>query len=116
MAPATLHPEALTAAYVCGGIPGTPPDPDEVYRRTFARAAGKTADFYRRYPQDRAVVAAIADRLAGGGVTLPDGTPLSVRRFQTLGSDGIGSGRVFGRLRSMIRDRGGERRPGRSVD
>ncbi|MCX4403838.1 alpha/beta hydrolase [Streptomyces sp. NBC_01764] len=86
-------PEALTACYVCGGIPGTPPDPDEVYRRTFDRVAGKTADFYRRYPQDVAAVAAIADRLAAGDVTLPDGSPLSVRRFQTLGGDlGFGAG------------------------
>lgn len=86
-------PEALTACYVCGGIPGTPPDPDEVYRRTFDRVAGKTADFYRRYPQDVAAVAAIADRLAAGDVTLPDGSPLSVRRFQTLGGElGFGAG------------------------
>lgn len=86
-------PEALTACYVCGGIPGTPPDPEEVYRRTFDRVAGKTADFYRRYPQDVAAVAAIADRLAAGDVTLPDGSPLSVRRLQTLGGDlGFGAG------------------------
>ncbi|MFI5937482.1 alpha/beta fold hydrolase [Actinoplanes sp. NPDC051494] len=82
-------PEALTACYVCGGIPGLPADPDEVYRRTFDRIAGKTADFYRRYPQDVATVAAIADRLAGGTY------PLSVRRFQTLGGDlGFGTGHV----------------------
>lgn len=80
-------PQALAACYVCGGIPGTPADPDEVYRRTFTRAEAKTADFYRRYPQDVDAIAAIADRLAEGGVELPDGSPLSVRRFQTLGGD-----------------------------
>ena len=88
-------PEALTACYVCGGIPGLPPDPAEVYRRTFTRAAAKTADFYDRYPQDVAAVAAIADRLAAGDVLLPDGSPLSVRRFQTLGGElGFGAGHV----------------------
>jgi pimeloyl-ACP methyl ester carboxylesterase len=88
-------PEALTACYVCGGLPGVPADPEEVYRRTFTRAAGKTADFYERYPQDEATVAAIADRLAGGDVLLPDGSPLSVRRFQTLGGDlGFGPGHL----------------------
>ncbi|MCC8243125.1 alpha/beta fold hydrolase [Saccharothrix luteola] len=80
-------PHALAACYVCGGVPGTPPDPDEVYRRTFTRAEAKTADFYRRYPQDVDAVTAIADRLAEGGVELPDGSPLSVRRFQLLGGD-----------------------------
>ncbi|WP_033341169.1 alpha/beta fold hydrolase [Catenuloplanes japonicus] len=88
-------PEALSACYVCGGIPGLPANPDEVYRRTFDRAAAKTADFYARYPQDAETVGAIADRLAGGGVVLPDGSPLSVRRLQTLGGDlGFGPGHL----------------------
>jgi pimeloyl-ACP methyl ester carboxylesterase len=88
-------PSGLTACYVCGGIPGLPPDPSEVYRRTFTRAAGRTEDFYRRYPQDVAAVAAVADRLAAGGVVLPDGSPLSVRRFQTLGNLlGFGGGHL----------------------
>ncbi|GAB6902250.1 alpha/beta fold hydrolase [Kineosporia succinea] len=88
-------PEALSACYVCGGIPGTPPDPEAVYSRTFSRVAAKTADFYRRYPHDQATVAAIADVLASGTVKLPDGSPLSVRRFQTLGNDlGFGPGHL----------------------
>ncbi|MEU6859275.1 alpha/beta fold hydrolase [Glycomyces sp. NPDC046736] len=80
-------PEALTAAYVCGGIPGNPMDVEEVYRRTFDRVRDKTAEYYRRYPQDAERTAAIADRLAAGDVTLPDGDTLTVRRFQTLGLD-----------------------------
>ncbi|HWS35921.1 MAG TPA: alpha/beta fold hydrolase, partial [Actinoplanes sp.] len=91
----SVAPEALTACYVCGGIPGLPPDPDEVYRRTFTRAAAKTADFYARYPQDVDTVSAIADRLADGDVLLPDGSPLSVQRFQSLGGDlGFGPGHL----------------------
>ncbi|WP_306214450.1 alpha/beta fold hydrolase [Actinoplanes sp. RD1] len=91
----SIAPEALAACYVCGGIPGLPPSPDEVYRRTFTRAAAKTADFYRRYPQDVDAVAAVADRLAEGDVRLPDGSPLSVPRFQSLGGDlGFGPGHL----------------------
>ena len=80
-------PEALTAAYVCGGIPGNPMSADEVYRRTFDRVKEKTAEYYRRYPQDADRVAAIADRLAAEPVLLPDGDVLTVRRFQSLGID-----------------------------
>ncbi|GAA1680306.1 alpha/beta fold hydrolase [Glycomyces endophyticus] len=80
-------PEALSAAYVCGGIPGNPMDADEVYRRTFDRVAAKTAEYYRRYPHDADRVAAVADRLAADPVHLPDGDVLTVRRFQTLGID-----------------------------
>ncbi|GLY29150.1 alpha/beta fold hydrolase [Kineosporia sp. NBRC 101731] len=97
----SMAPEALSAGYVCGGIPGTPADPDEVYRRTFTRVAGKTADFYRRYPQDVETVSAIADILAAGDVKLPDGSPLSVRRFQTLGND-LGFGPGHQRLHWLI--------------
>jgi pimeloyl-ACP methyl ester carboxylesterase len=80
-------PEGLAACYVAGGIPGTPASADEVYRRTFTRVAAKTAEYYRRYPQDVAAVAAVADRLAAGDVLLPDGDVLTVHRFQSLGID-----------------------------
>ncbi|WP_035738231.1 alpha/beta fold hydrolase [Glycomyces arizonensis] len=80
-------PEALAACYVCGGIPGNPMSAEEVYRRTFDRVAAKTAEFYRRYPQDVELVARIADRLAAEPVHLSDGDTLTVRRFQSLGID-----------------------------
>lgn len=106
----SFAPEALSACYVCGGIPGTPPDPDEVYRRTFTRAAGKTADYYRRYPQDVETVSAIADLLATEKIELPDGSPLSVRRFQTLGGD-LGFGTGHQRLHWLVSE--GLRKDGR---
>lgn len=83
----SLAPDALTACYVCGGIPGTPPRAAEVYARTFDRVAAKTAELYRRFPGDAAAIARIADRLGDGDVTLPDGDVLTVRRFQSLGID-----------------------------
>lgn len=83
----SLAPDALTACYVCGGIPGTPPRAAEVYARTFDRVAAKTAELYRRFPGDAEAIARIADRLADGDVTLPDGDVLTVRRFQSLGID-----------------------------
>ena len=83
----SFAPEGLAASYVCGGIPGIPPRAAEVYRRTFDRVMSKTAEFYRRYPEDQAAVARIADRLAEGDVLLPDGDVLTVRRFQALGID-----------------------------
>ncbi|MFD2024918.1 alpha/beta fold hydrolase [Promicromonospora aerolata] len=83
----SVAPEALRACYVAGGIPGTPPDATEVYRRTFGRVAGRTGEYYARYPADVGAVAAIADRLAVGDVRLPDGDVLTVHRFQSMGID-----------------------------
>ncbi|MDT0345143.1 alpha/beta fold hydrolase [Streptomyces litchfieldiae] len=80
-------PEALTACYVTGGLPGLPPDAAEVYRRTYPRVAAKNAEFYRRYPQDAERAAAVADVLADTDVRLPDGDRLTVHRFQSLGLD-----------------------------
>src|SRR5512142_1352220 len=47
-------PEGLRACYVTGGVPGLTATADEVYARTYPRAAAKNADYYRRYPQDAA--------------------------------------------------------------
>ncbi|WP_026930866.1 alpha/beta fold hydrolase [Glycomyces tenuis] len=96
-------PEALSASYVCGGIPGNPMSAEEVYRRTFDRVAGKTAEYYRRYPQDAELVARIADRLAAEPVHLPDGDVLTVRRFQSLGID-FGMKPGFERMHWLVED------------
>ena len=80
-------PEGLTACYVTGGLASVEPDAAEVYRRTYPRVEAKNREFYRRYPHDVDVVAAIADRLTAGAVRLPDGDLLTVRRLQSLGID-----------------------------
>ncbi|WP_419707504.1 alpha/beta fold hydrolase [Promicromonospora sp. NFX87] len=83
----SVAPEALRACYIAGGVPGTPPSAAEVYRRTFGRVAGRTREYYERYPADVGAVAAIADRLAEGDVLLPDGDVLTTHRFQSMGID-----------------------------
>jgi len=83
----SFHPEAVSAAYVTGGLTSFEPDPRDVYRRTFPRVAAKTAEFYRRYPQDADVIARVVDAVENGDVRLPSGDRLSARRLQTLGID-----------------------------
>ena len=81
----SLFPQGLAACFTNGGIPHVPADPDDVYAHTFPRMESKTMQYYARYPQDRERVAAVADRVAQGGVALPNGDPLTVERIQTLG-------------------------------
>lgn len=81
----SFHPEALAASYVTGGLTSVDPDPVEVYRRTIPRVEAKTAEFYRRYPEDADTLARIVDILEGSDVRLPSGDRLSARRLQTLG-------------------------------
>ena len=82
----SMAPEALTACLVTGGLASLVPDAAEVYRRTYPRALAKNREFARRYPEDAAVVARVADVLEAEEVRLPDGDRLSVRRFQFMGS------------------------------
>lgn len=83
----SLFPEGVTASFTCGGIPHVPASASEVYARTFPRMLAKTRQYYERYPEDAARVAAVADRVGAGDVQLPDGSPLTVARLQLLGSD-----------------------------
>lgn len=86
-------PESLSACYVAGGLPGLDPSAEAVYRHTYPRVRAKNEIFYKRYPDDKALVARIADFLDANVVRLPDGDRLSVRRFQSLGLDfGMGPG------------------------
>lgn len=80
-------PEALAACYVTGGLAGLSADAATVYRHTYPRVAAKTREYYARYPGDAERVAEVADIVAAGGVLLPDGDELTVRRLQTLGQD-----------------------------
>lgn len=80
------RPEGLRACYVTGGVPGLTATADDVYARTYDICAEKNVEFYRRYPGDAALVRAIADRLEGGDVRLPDGDRLTAHRFRLIGN------------------------------
>lgn len=83
----SLAPEGLKACYVTGGLAGLTATAEEVYRRTYPRVAAKTRAYYARFGHDAAVVARIADLLAGQDIRLPDGDRLTLQRFQSLGLD-----------------------------
>lgn len=80
-------PEGLSACYVAGGLASINPSAEEVYRRTYPRVEAKTARYYKRYPDDRETIGALADFIANNDVRLPDGDRLTVRRLQSVGID-----------------------------
>jgi pimeloyl-ACP methyl ester carboxylesterase len=82
----SLAPEGLREAYITGGLPPVHLNgPDGVYRATYKRVLGKNRLYFARYPDDTDRAAAILSHLAKKRVKLPDGSPLSPRRFQELG-------------------------------
>ena len=95
-------PEGLAASMVMGGLPSLRPDAADLYRRTYPRALAKNVRYERRYPDDTAVIARIADLLADHDVRLPDGDRLTVRRLQFLGGGRFGMQHGFEELHWLL--------------
>ena len=89
----SFAPAGLQEAVLTGGLPpkpqlSAPASADEVYGKTFARAAAASARFYERFPGDEALVRCVVMYLASrpdGGVDLPTGGRLTPRGLQLLG-------------------------------
>nr|WP_298374962.1 alpha/beta fold hydrolase [uncultured Halomonas sp.] len=96
-------PEGLAKCYIAGGIPSLSPDPDEVYRRTYAQVEKKMRAYYARFPSDKQKLNDIADHIQAHQPHLPNGDLLTVRRFQTLGLM-IGMGEGAQRLHWLIEE------------
>jgi pimeloyl-ACP methyl ester carboxylesterase len=81
----SLYPEGLAEVFVTGGLPPLTGHADDYYRHTYTELQRKTARYFARYPEDRALAARILDHLHRHEVTLPAGGRLTVRRFQQAG-------------------------------
>ena len=97
----STFPGAAAASFTCGGIPHVPASADEVYAHTFPRMVDKTNLLYVRYPDDECRLALLADCATAGDVRLPDGSPLSPRRLQSLGQ-GLGMKPGHERLHNLL--------------
>src|SRR5580704_11795287 len=81
----SFAPHGLREAFITGGLPGLSATADDVYRRTYPAVTAKNAAHYERYPADVESAALVAQHLAARDVRLPNGAPLSVQAFQSLG-------------------------------
>jgi pimeloyl-ACP methyl ester carboxylesterase len=81
----SFAPYGIREAFLTGGLPGLSASADDVYRRTYRTVAAKTAAHFERYPGDVEQAALIAQHLDRHDVRRPDGAPLSVPAFQSLG-------------------------------
>ncbi|MBM6675283.1 alpha/beta fold hydrolase [Olsenella uli] len=97
----STFPGAAAASFTCGGIPHVPTSADEVYAHTFPRMVAKTGLLYERYPDDERRLALLAERAVVGDLRLPDGSPLSPRRLQSLGQ-GLGMKPGHERLHNLL--------------
>ncbi len=82
----SFAPHGIREAFITGGLPGLTVTADDVYRHTYRTVIGKIAAHYERYPGDVAQAQRVASYLAAHDVRLPDGAPLSVEAFQSIGA------------------------------
>jgi pimeloyl-ACP methyl ester carboxylesterase len=82
----SFAPHGIREAFITGGLPGLTVTADDVYRQTYRTVAAKNAAHYERYPDDIERTGRVAEYLAEHDVRLPDGAPLSVEAFQSIGS------------------------------
>nr|XP_010925826.1 uncharacterized protein LOC105048262 [Elaeis guineensis] len=103
----SFAPEGLKSVLLTGGIPpiGKGCTADTVYRACFEQVIHQNDKYYRRFPQDIAIVGEVVKYLIeveGGGVPLPSGGILTPKGLQTLGLAGLGSGGGFERLHYLF--------------
>jgi pimeloyl-ACP methyl ester carboxylesterase len=82
----SFAPHGIRDALLTGGLPGLGAPAEDVYRHTYAIVAARNAAHYDRYPGDAETARDVARHLAGHAVRLPDGSPLTVERFQSIGA------------------------------
>jgi pimeloyl-ACP methyl ester carboxylesterase len=81
----SFAPHGMAGALITGGLPGLDTHAEDVYRLTYATVAARNAPHYDRYPGDVESARAVAGHLASRDVRLPDGSRLTVERFQSIG-------------------------------
>ena len=92
----SFAPHGLRESLITGGLAPLTGPADRVYRATFSRVAARNAEYFAKYPQDRALTTRIARHLETEAEYLPSGERLTVRRFQMVGSFLGGNTRVDG--------------------
>jgi len=90
----SFAPEGLREVLITGGLAPLTGSPDDVYRATYQRVAARNDEYFGWYPEDRVTVERIAAHLRGTTESMPDGTPLTVERFQMAGAFLGGNTRV----------------------
>ena len=82
----SIAPDGLREAFVTGGLAPVGRHVDEVYRATYERILERNRRYYERYPEDRARVRALVERLDAEPLILPTGDRLTARRFRQAGN------------------------------
>lgn len=96
-------PQGLREAIFTGGLPSLDLPAEEVYRATYPRVLAMNQRYYKRYPEDIVLAQSILRQISAHPVMLPNGDPLTPRRFQQAGMD-FGMSNGFERLHYLLEE------------
>lgn len=82
----SFAPEGLREVLITGGLGPLAGPADQVYEATFGRLRARNAEYFARYPQDRAVATRIMHHVRDVAEFLPTGERLTPERVQMLGN------------------------------
>ncbi|WP_026424405.1 alpha/beta fold hydrolase [Actinokineospora inagensis] len=82
----SIAPEGITEVFVTGGLPPVESTADDVYRVLYQTVVGKNTKHYERFPEDVELAREVVRRLRQQPELLPNGRPLTVAAFQSLGN------------------------------
>lgn len=82
----SFAPEGLREVLITGGLGQLAGPADQVYEATFGRLRARNAEYFARYPQDRAVATRIMHHVRDVAEFLPTGERLTPERVQMLGN------------------------------
>ncbi|WP_343037990.1 alpha/beta fold hydrolase [Arthrobacter wenxiniae] len=82
----SFAPGGLKEVLITGGLGPLTGPADQVYQATFGRLIGRNAEYFARYPQDRAVLTRIMRHVRDVPELLPTGERLTPERVQMLGN------------------------------
>lgn len=82
----SFAPAGVKEALITGGLGPLSGPADQVYAATFARLRTRNAEYFAKYPGDRALFTRIMHHVADVPELLPTGVPLTPERLQMLGN------------------------------
>ncbi|MHA7269131.1 alpha/beta fold hydrolase [Arthrobacter sp. HLT1-20] len=99
----SFAPHGVKEALITGGLGPLDGPADQVYQATFERLRGRNAEYFTKYPQDRAVVTRIMRHVVAVSEYLPTGERLTPERVQMLGNY-LGGNTRFDGLHYLLED------------
>lgn len=81
----STHPDSLDYVFITGGLSAIDRTAEDIYANSYRRMHRNSEQYYRRFPDHRAIIGDLVARARAGEIVLPTGEVVSESRFRSLG-------------------------------